>query len=196
MMETTAPLHAGPRHRSPLGVGAAVLFCAVMPVVAAAQAPPSGELVQPSGARRPFDAASVARAVEAERRLQVAVSAQAPAPAARKRDSVWTGVLIGAGVGAVAGGVLTVASGDDCGTGPDYGGGCAMVGAATAGPAFVAGAIVGSLLSAGIGAIVDLLIKYDLARGQITGTTHWVRSGSAGLVGGAVVEGAIVSLSK
>jgi hypothetical protein len=153
MMETTAPLHAGPRHRSPLGVGAAVLFCAVMPVVAAAQAPPSGELAQPSGARRPFDAASLARAVEAERRLQVAVSAQAPAPAARKRDRVWNGVLIGAG------GVLTVPSGNDCGTGPDYGGGCAMVGAATAGPAFVAGAIVGSLLGAGIGAIVDLLIK-------------------------------------
>jgi hypothetical protein len=36
----------------------------------------------------------------------------------------------------------------------------------------------------------------SLARGQITGTTHWVRSGSAGLVGGAVVEGVIVSLSK
>jgi len=135
------------------------LLLAVLPALAAAQAPQSGGLAQPSGARRPFDAASLARAVEAERRLQVAMSAQTSAPAARKRDSLWNGVLIGAGIGAVAGGVLTAATGDDCGTGPDYGGGCAMVGAAATGPAVVAGAVVGSLLGAGIGAIVDLLIK-------------------------------------
>jgi hypothetical protein len=36
----------------------------------------------------------------------------------------------------------------------------------------------------------------SVSRAQITGTTRWVRSGSAGLVGGAVIEGVIVSLAK
>jgi hypothetical protein len=109
-------------------------------------------------ARRPFDPASLARAVHAELRLQEAKRGQgAAAPATRKHDSLWNGVLIGAGIGAVVGGAAAL-SGGSC-DGPDYGGGCAMVGAAGAGSAVAIGVIGGALLGAGIGAIVDWLIK-------------------------------------
>lgn len=139
-------------------VAAALLFAFVAPAPLQAAEVPGGVFTLPSQgvtARRPFDAASLGRAVEAERRLQ---AAQAASPAAPKRDSVWNGAWIGAAVGAIAGGVSAVTTGSSCSS-PDYGGGCSTVGAASAGPAFVAGALVGGLLGAGIGAIVDSLIK-------------------------------------
>lgn len=118
---------------------------------------PAAELV--TDAQRPFGAASIARAVGAELRLQAAMRGQGSAATVRKRHRVRNGVLIGAGVGALAGGLLTLASGDDCGGGPDYGGGCAQVGALAAGPVFVVGAMAGAVIGAGIGLVVGLLTR-------------------------------------
>lgn len=65
---------------------------------------------------RPFGPASIARAVAVE----IAAQAQgdAEAPTRKKRDRVWNGVLIGAGVGAVVGVIAAAGSqechGDDC----------------------------------------------------------------------------------
>jgi hypothetical protein len=53
--------------------------------------------------------------------------------------------------------VLTVSTGE-CDSKPNYGGGCGMVGAASAGPAFVVGAMAGAVIGAGIGLIVDLVM--------------------------------------
>ena len=108
-------------------------------------------------ARRPFDAASLARAVGSELRRQAAQPGQGSATEAPKKRNPWKSVLIGAGVGAVAGGVLAASSGT-C-DGPDFGGGCGMVGASGAGTVLGIGVIVGAVFGAGVGAIVHLLIK-------------------------------------
>jgi len=71
----------------------------------------------------------------------------------RGRDSLMNGALIGAGVGALLGGVL--AAGDDCDQTDDFGGACGLVG----GPAVGAGILVGALCGAGIGVVVDALIR-------------------------------------
>jgi hypothetical protein len=102
-------------------------------------------------ARRPFDGEALRRAIETALRVPAPGAKQAP-PVAAGRDSLWNGVLIGAGIGAVAGG-LSAASGD-C-DGPDYVGACDFV----AVPAIGAGILLGGLLGAGVGAIVDMLIR-------------------------------------
>jgi hypothetical protein len=54
-------------------------------------------------ARRPFDGEALRRAVETAVRSPASPDKQAP-PVAAGRDSLWNGVLFGAGIGAVAGG--------------------------------------------------------------------------------------------
>ena len=108
--------------------------------------------------RAPLSAASIARAVAGELASEVAGSARppqtaTPTPLSPKRDSLWNGVLIGAGVGAAVGAIS--AASDDRGNDDDFGGGCATL----AGPATGAGLAVGALIGAGIGALVDALIK-------------------------------------
>ena len=104
-------------------------------------------------ARRPFDGEALRRAVETALRAPASLDKQAP-PVAAGRDGLWNGVLIGAGIGAVAGGLS--AATDDCGLDePGDGAACDML----AGPAIGTGMLLGGLLGAGVGAIVDWLIR-------------------------------------
>lgn len=71
-------------------------------------------------ARRPFDGEALRRAVETALRSPASPDKQAP-PVAAGRDSLWNGVLIGAGIGAVAGGLsaaATTVGSTDQATGP------------------------------------------------------------------------------
>jgi len=106
----------------------------------------------------PFGPASIARAVAAEVAAQTQGDAQAPAqaPTQKKSDRVWNGVLIGAGVGAAVG-AISAASGDDCLGYTDPGG--AFVCVMRQDPDVGINVAFGALVGAGVGALVDLLIK-------------------------------------
>jgi hypothetical protein len=104
-------------------------------------------------AARLFDAVAIARVVDAQLRTALAAPPQATTPAPPKRDSLRNGIMIGAVVGALAGAVSGAT--DDCGGGPDIGGGCDYL----TGPAIVAGVVIGGVLGAGIGGFVDWLIR-------------------------------------
>jgi len=73
-----------------------------------------------------------------------------------KRDRVWNGVLIGAGVGGAVG-AISAATGDECLGYTEPGGSevCVMRTDPDVGLSIGLGALVG----AGVGAIVDLLIR-------------------------------------
>jgi hypothetical protein len=68
---------------------------------------------------------------------------------AKKKDGLWNGVLIGAGVGAVTGGLLGMAGNDDCE--PEV----VLVCAAAAGYGVIFGVAFGAGVGAGVGALVD-----------------------------------------
>jgi len=72
-------------------------------------------------------------------------------PVAAGRDSVWNGVLIGTGIGAVWGGVAGAKG--ECSTGVSSD--CDML----TGQAVAAGILIGGLMGAGLGALVDWLIR-------------------------------------
>ena len=100
--------------------------------------------------RSPFDAESLRHAVETALRAP-APAAQRVAPVAAGRDSLWNGVLIGAGIGAVLGGVAGARG--ECSTGVSSD--CDLLAPAAVGT----GIVIGGLMGAGIGAVVDLLIR-------------------------------------
>jgi hypothetical protein len=61
------------------------------------------------GPATPFASRSIERAVRASLRADEQVPARTPKSA--KQDSIWNGILIGAGIGAAAGPLLVVANG-------------------------------------------------------------------------------------
>jgi uncharacterized protein YcfJ len=107
----------------------------------------------------PLSEAAIARAVEDQLRAdRTAPAQQAQSPASSrqppKRDGIWNGLLIGAGVGGVVGALAVTAGTDDC-LGEDGLGGCLWESDPDVGLAVALGAAIG----AGIGALVDVLIK-------------------------------------
>lgn len=101
---------------------------------------------------RALGAVAIARVVEAELAAGRRYTPQAPAPASApsSRDSVWNGLLIGAAIG--AGFAVYAVSNNDC-TGE-------VIGCSSEGPSGEGTVVALSILvGAGLGTIVDLLIK-------------------------------------
>ena len=127
---------------SPSRVFAVLAYLSFSVVTALAQTIP----VPTSGAR--FSPAEVAPVVQLQLRAE-ALAARfqgvAPPAAAKKKDRIWNGLLIGAGVGAVAGALSAKGETDDCQPAE------ALVCAGAAGYSVILGTAVG----AGLGVLVD-----------------------------------------
>lgn len=126
--------------------GALVLLCVLVA--------PSQSWADDPTRTGPLTGDAIARAVEDQLRADrtsPAPQAQTPASSRQppKRDGIWNGLLIGAGVGGAVGALaVTVGTDDNCGFGV---GECdPNVGLST---------VLGAAIGAGIGALVDASIK-------------------------------------
>jgi hypothetical protein len=111
-----------------------------------------------SDARRPFDAASIDRAIKAEVRRQAAQRAGRAAGTSEKYRSTWECVLVGAGVGGVSGGLMATTDGGCNRTKPVGWCGSQAVNGANAKSVGV-GTGVGAVLGGGLGLVVGLLMN-------------------------------------